>query len=66
LDYRVGVPVPGIYKEIFNSDRPEYGGSGIYNPGFMTAEQYLCDHREYSLPLQLPPLAVVILKTTVG
>jgi 1,4-alpha-glucan branching enzyme len=66
MDYRVGVPVPGKYTEIINSDLSQYGGSNIYNPGTLTAERYLCDHREYSLPLQLPPLGVVVLKTTVG
>jgi 1,4-alpha-glucan branching enzyme len=66
LDYRVGVPVPGKYTEVLNSDKHEYGGSGIYNPGVLKTEQHLCDHREYSVPIQLPPLGVVVLKTTVG
>jgi 1,4-alpha-glucan branching enzyme len=66
MDYRVGVPVPGNYTEILNSDRHEYGGSGIYNPGILKAEQHLCDHREYSVPLQLPPLGLVVLKAAVN
>jgi hypothetical protein len=28
----------------------------------LTAEQHLCDGREYSLPVQLPPLGAVVLK----
>jgi 1,4-alpha-glucan branching enzyme len=66
MDYRVGVPVPGKYIEILNSDHPKYGGSGIYNPDVLEADRHLCDHREYSIPVKMPPLGVVIFKTTVG
>ena len=62
LDYRVGLPIPGKYKEIFNSDHEKYGGSGIANPGNLIAEEHLCDGRNYSAPIQLPPLGVLILK----
>ena len=30
-DYKIGVPVPGTYQEIFNSDVSEFGGSGQIN-----------------------------------
>jgi len=62
LDYRVGLPAPGTYTEILNSDDEKYGGSGIINPGNLVSEEYLCDGREYSVPIKLPPLGVVILK----
>jgi len=63
LDYRVGVPVPGKYVEILNSDHERYGGSGIINPGTLPAEEYLCDGRQHSLPVKLPALGVVVLKS---
>ena len=47
-----------------NSDEERYGGSGIINYGELQAEEYLCDGRQYSVPLRLPPLGVVILKGT--
>ena len=31
-NYRVGVPAEGHWQEILNSDRTEYGGSGVINP----------------------------------
>jgi 1,4-alpha-glucan branching enzyme len=62
MDYRVGVPVAGTYTEIMNSDDSKYGGSGIINTGNLNSEEHLCDGREHSIPLQLPPLGVVILK----
>ncbi|MCL2286447.1 MAG: 1,4-alpha-glucan branching protein GlgB [Firmicutes bacterium] len=62
LDYRVGLPVAGKYKEILNSDATIYGGSGVLNPGTLVAEEHLCDGREYSVPIKLPPLGVVVLK----
>jgi len=62
MDYRVGLPVDGKYIEILNSDDEKYGGSGIINPGTMVAQEYLCDGQQYSLPIKLPPLGVVVLK----
>jgi len=61
LDYRVGLPVQGKYTETLNSDDKKYGGSGITNPGTHHSEAFLCDGREHSIPLKLPPLAVVVL-----
>ena len=66
LDYRVGLPVEGKYVEILNSDDKKYGGSGITNPGTHVAEEHLCDGRQYSAPIKLPPLGTVVLKCKVG
>jgi len=62
LEYRVGLPAPGSYTEVLNSDDSRYGGSGITNPDILIAEEYLCDGKEYSVPIKLPPLGVVVLK----
>ncbi len=61
-DYRIGVPFPGLYREVFNSDRLEYGGSGCVNSGPLPAGSLWWHNQPCSLQLTLPPLAVVYLK----
>jgi 1,4-alpha-glucan branching enzyme len=60
--YPVGVPQPGWYQEVFNSDSEHYAGSNVGNfPGVM-AENTPRNDRPHSLRITLPPLAVVIFK----
>jgi 1,4-alpha-glucan branching enzyme len=61
-NYRVGVPQPGRYREVLNSDSELYGGTNAGNLGAVVAERIPWVGREYSLNLRLPPLAVLILK----
>ncbi len=61
-NYRVGVPEPGWYREIFNSDAHYYAGSNYGNGGGVMAEPVRWMGMEYSLPLRLPPLAAVYFK----
>jgi len=60
--YRIGVPRPGFYKEILNSDSSEYGGSNMGNSGGISAEEIKWHGRLYSISITLPPLAVVVFK----
>jgi 1,4-alpha-glucan branching enzyme len=60
--YRVGVPFPGFWKELLNSDAKEYGGSGQGNLGGKQAEAMPTHGRPHSVSLSLPPLGVVFLK----
>jgi 1,4-alpha-glucan branching enzyme len=62
LDYRIGVPTPGAYSELLNSDDPAHGGSGIGNPGALATEPTPWHGQPCSLSVTLPPLAVLILK----
>src|SRR5208282_1784296 len=57
--YRVGVPVPGLYREVLNTDSGLYGGSNQGNAGAVMAEQTPWHCFQYSLPLRLPPLATL-------
>ncbi|MEM7534319.1 MAG: 1,4-alpha-glucan branching protein GlgB [Chloroflexota bacterium] len=60
--YRVGVPYRGIYREVLNSDWQQYGGSGVSNSGDIRVEEMSWQNCPYSVVLDLPPLAVFILK----
>jgi 1,4-alpha-glucan branching enzyme len=60
--YRVGVPQPGYYREIFNSDSAHYGGSNVGNSGGLPADELAWQGQPYSVLLTLPPLAVIYLK----
>jgi 1,4-alpha-glucan branching enzyme len=61
--YRVGVPVWGTWREIFNSDATEYGGSGAGNMGSVDSTSVAWHGRSQSLNLTLPPLAALFLKS---
>ena len=62
LEYRLGVPARGYWRELLNSDAKEYGGSGMGNAGGVMAEELPVHGRPYSLNLTLPPLAALFLK----
>lgn len=58
--YQVGVPFHGKYKEIFNSDRKEYGGRGMTNPRVKTSKAEECDEREESIRITVPALGAAV------
>ncbi len=60
--YRVGVPKPGYWQEILNSDATEYGGSGVGNFGGVWADDWSKHGHYHSVSLNLPPLAMVVFK----
>jgi len=63
LNYQVGVPRGGYWREILNSDSKEYGGSGHGNLGSVEASAISFHGRPYSLTLTLPPLGAVFFKS---
>jgi len=60
--YRVGVPFAGRWTELFNSDADIYAGSNYGNGGGALTEEVPSHGQSLSLELNLPPLAVLILK----
>ena len=62
LNYRVGVPEGGFWRELLNSDARDYGGDGYGNFGGHEATVEPCHHRSHSLLLTLPPLGIVVFK----
>jgi 1,4-alpha-glucan branching enzyme len=60
-NYRVGVPIPGRWREVVNSDDIRYGGSGVTS-GELIADPIPAHGRPASIALTVPPLATVILE----
>jgi 1,4-alpha-glucan branching enzyme len=60
--YRIGLPAPGEYREILNTQDPAFEGWGPLNEGTLVSEAVEQHGREHSLTLTLPPLSVLFLK----
>ena len=58
-DYRIGLPLPGRWREILNTDATIYGGSGWGNAGGIDAHVGECHGYPCSAQVVLPPLAAV-------
>jgi 1,4-alpha-glucan branching enzyme len=61
-NYRIGVPAPGYYRELLNTDAAEYGGSNVGNAGGVHTEPVASHGHAQSVRLLLPPLACLFLK----
>ena len=60
--YRIGVPAPGGYAEVVNSDSEAYGGTNVGNAGLAFTEPIASHGHPDSLRLMLPPLGFLLLK----
>jgi 1,4-alpha-glucan branching enzyme len=60
--YRAGVPSAGSWREILNTDKVAYGGSGLVNARPLAAEPEPWQGQPCSIVVDLPPLGVVWLK----
>ena len=60
--YRVGLPYPGRWTELLNTDAHTYGGSGVGNLGGVDAEPVEWHGRPASATLRLPPLGTLWLR----
>ena len=60
--YRLGVPSPGPWRELINSDNSVYGGSGLGN-GVLEAQNVAAHGHAQSVEVNLPPLSCLILVT---
>jgi 1,4-alpha-glucan branching enzyme len=61
-DYRIGVPAPGSYVEILNSDAERFGGSNVVNTAKLSTERTPAHGFENSISLSIPPLGSTWLK----
>jgi 1,4-alpha-glucan branching enzyme len=62
INYLVGVPRGGDWREILNSDAKEHGGVGFGNLGGVIASPVPMHGRGHSINLTLPPLGAIYLK----
>jgi 1,4-alpha-glucan branching enzyme len=61
-DYVLGVPEPGVYRELLNSDLAIYGGSGVGNRDGITAVERPAHGFDLSIAVTVPPLGFLLLK----
>jgi 1,4-alpha-glucan branching enzyme len=59
IGYRIGLPAAGRWRELFNSDAAEYGGSGLGNLGEVTATAHPWHGFPASAEVTIPPLATL-------
>jgi 1,4-alpha-glucan branching enzyme len=57
--YRLGLPGPGRWREVLNSDAGVYGGSDAGNAGLVVAEDVPWHGQRHSATVVLPPLGVI-------
>jgi 1,4-alpha-glucan branching enzyme len=60
--YEFGVPEPGFYEEILNTDSEIYGGSNVGNSGLVSSRPVPRHNRAQSISVTLPPLGVVVFR----
>ena len=61
-DYWIGVPEPGHYVTLLDTDAAAYGGSAYARAGHVTAEAEPSHGYPYRLRVALPPLAALFLR----
>ena len=57
--YRIGLPRPGRWREVLNTDAEGYGGSGVGNLGGIEAVEQPWHGQPFSATLAAPPLGTV-------
>ena len=62
-DYRLMLPSPGIYEEIFNSDDVRFGGSGVVNTGVkFRSENFSHGAFSESIRMRIPPMGASFIR----
>ncbi|MDM0464745.1 1,4-alpha-glucan branching protein GlgB [Clostridium perfringens] len=59
-DFNIGVPEEGVYREIFNTDKEKYGGSGQVIRENLFSKEGWCHNQPYNLTIKVPPMAVSV------
>ena len=61
-DFRLGVPAPGTWRVVFDTDRDYFGGTNHWLADAYVSEPVPCNGRAHSLCVPLPSLAGLVLK----
>ena len=61
-EWRIGLPVPGHWDEVLNTDAEAYGGGNRGNAGGVDTQPGEHDGMAQSASLRVPPLATLILR----
>ena len=61
-EYTIGVPEPGFYKEIINTDDVRYAGGGCVNPRQIRAKKKPSHGMPYSITIKMPPIGGCIFR----
>ncbi|MDB5484041.1 MAG: 1,4-alpha-glucan branching enzyme [Caulobacteraceae bacterium] len=64
--YKIGLPAAGRWREVFNSDAADYGGSGMGNLGAVDAAPQPSHGLPASAVVTLPPLAALYFRLEAG
>ncbi len=57
-NYKIGVPLRGIYKEVFTTDDKRYGGSGLQN-GKVISKSKEFNGQKYHISIDIPPFSTL-------
>ena len=57
-NYRIGLPRPGKWREVLNSDAGVYSGGNTGNWGQIYAHEHKCHNQNYSAEIYLPPMSI--------
>jgi 1,4-alpha-glucan branching enzyme len=62
LQYRLGVPQPGTYEQVLNTDAEEFGGGNVGRMASVASEAKPWHNQPNSIPFTLPPLGAVFFR----
>ncbi|CAM3961509.1 1,4-alpha-glucan branching protein GlgB [Paenibacillus alkaliterrae] len=65
-DYRIGVPEPGLYSSIINSNDTQFGGTDTQLHPFYSSESIAWHGHNQSISLHLPPFTFLLLNLDPG
>ena len=60
--YRLGLPLPGPWEEVLNTDSEHYGGTNVGNGGRILADEGPWGGQPASAKVTVPPLGTLFLK----